>query len=136
MIVVREYIDADGRNEYRAWFDGIDVQLAVRVTTIVERIAAGHKSSLEPVGEGVTEYKNDTGAGLRIYFGKDGDQLVILLGGGTKRTQAKDIEAAKALWREYKARKKKAALEAAARAAAKTKKPRTARIRKKRSRRY
>jgi len=106
LILVQEYVDAADRNEYRDWFNRIDVHLAVRVTTIVERIAAGHKAALAPVGEGVSEYKNDTGPGLRIYFGKDGDQLVILLGGGTKRTQSKDIEAAKLLWREYKARKK------------------------------
>jgi putative addiction module killer protein len=108
LIVVQEYVDAAGRNEYRDWFNRIDVQLAVRVTTIVERIAAGHKAALAPVGEGVSEYKNDIGPGLRIYFGKDGDQLVILLGGGTKRTQGNDIEAAKVLWREYKSRKKQA----------------------------
>jgi putative addiction module killer protein len=108
LIVVQEYVDSAGRNEYRDWFNRIDVQLAVRVTTILERIAAGHKAALAPVGEGVSEYKNDTGPGLRIYFGKDGDQLVILLGGGTKRTQQKDIEAAKVLWREYKTRKRAA----------------------------
>jgi putative addiction module killer protein len=106
MIVVREYLDADGRNEYRAWFDELDVAAAVKVTVALERIADGHKSSIEPVGEGVSEYKIDWGPGYRIYFGKDGDQLVILLGGGTKKRQTQDIENAKAVWREYKQLKK------------------------------
>lgn len=118
MLKLREYEDLAGKNAYRLWFDSIDVQLAVRVTTILERIAAGHKSSIEPVGEGVSEYKNDIGAGLRIYFGKDGDQLVILLGGGTKKTQSKDIEAAKELWREYKAVKRAEQMKAAQQAKA------------------
>lgn len=106
MIDVREYLDAVGRNQYRAWFDELDGAAAVKVAAVLERIAAGHKSSIEPVGEGVSEYKIDWGPGYRIYFGKDGDQLVILLGGGTKQRQTHDIENAKVLWREYRLRKK------------------------------
>ncbi len=54
-----------------------------KVTVALERIAGGNTSSIKPVGEGVSEYKIDFGPGYRIYFGKDGDRLVILLGGGT-----------------------------------------------------
>jgi putative addiction module killer protein len=54
----------------------------------------------------VLEYRIDSGPGYRIYFGRDGDRLVILVGGGTKRRQDKDIEAAKRQWADYKARKK------------------------------
>ena len=58
-------------------------------------------------GEGVYEYKIDFGPGYRIYFGRDGDRLVILLGGGTKKRQNKDIQDAQACWTDYKQRKKR-----------------------------
>jgi putative addiction module killer protein len=108
MIAVREYVDAADRNAYRKWFDGLDVAAAAKVAVALERIAQGHQSSIEPVGEGVSEYKIDWGPGYRIYFGKDGGQLVILLGGGSKKRQNEDIEEAKAAWREYKRRKSEA----------------------------
>ena len=106
MIVVREYIDEAGRNPFGAWFSGLDTTAAVRVTTALERIAQGHRSSMKVVGEGVLEYRIDAGPGYRIYFGKDGDRLVILVGGGTKRHQDKDIEAAQTAWKDYKRRKR------------------------------
>jgi putative addiction module killer protein len=114
MIRIREYLDSHGRNEYRTWFDGLDVAAATKVTVALERIAAGNTSSIKPVGEGVSEYKIDFGPGYRIYFGKDGDQLVILLGGGTKKRQNQDIEDARAAWREYKQVKKQAEAKTAA----------------------
>lgn len=58
------------------------------------------------MGGGVSEYRIDTGPGYRIYFGRDGDALIILLAGGTKRRQQEDIEAARVRWTDYKARKK------------------------------
>ncbi len=69
------------------------------------RISPGNFSSVESIGSGVFEYKLDFGPGYRIYFGKDGEALVILLGGGTKRRQQRDINAALANWRDYKRRK-------------------------------
>jgi putative addiction module killer protein len=65
----------------------------------------GNFSNVEGVGSGVFEYKLDVGPGYRIYFGKDGKTLVILLGGGTKRRQQSDINAALANWQDYKRRK-------------------------------
>ena len=67
----------------------------------------GNFSNVKPVGLGVREYKLDFGPGYRIYFGKDGDRLVILLGGGTKKRQSRDIDVAQEHWKSYKARKKK-----------------------------
>ena len=122
MIRVLEYQDAHGRNEYKTWFDGLDVAAATRVTVALERIAAGNTSSIKPVGEGVSEYKIDFGPGYRIYFGKDGERLVILLGGGTKKRQNQDIEDAKAAWREYKQLKKNTLKQAGAKAEARRKK--------------
>lgn len=105
LIKVQEYQDLAGKNRYRAWFNDLDVAAAVKVTTAVERIAQGNRSSLKPVGEGVSEYKLDWGPGYRIYLGQDGETLVILLGGGTKQGQNVDIENAQGAWREYKQRK-------------------------------
>jgi putative addiction module killer protein len=108
MIALREYLGAGGENQYRAWFMGLDVAAATKVAVALERMAQGNKSSIKGVGEGVLEYRIDFGPGYRIYLGKDGEQLIILLGGGTKKRQNEDIESAKAAWREYKQRKKAA----------------------------
>ncbi|WP_236735588.1 type II toxin-antitoxin system RelE/ParE family toxin [Agrobacterium tumefaciens] len=62
-------------------------------------------SNVKSVGSGVLEYRIDYGPGYRVYFGRDGDELVILLIGGTKARQQNDIEAAKAFWQDYKSRK-------------------------------
>jgi putative addiction module killer protein len=121
VVRLHEYLDASGRNEYRTWFNGLDVAAATKVTVALERLAGGNTSSIKPVGEGVSEYKIDFGPGYRIYFGKDGDRLVILLSGGTKKRQNQDIENAKAAWREYKQLKKNALMQAEAKAAAKNK---------------
>lgn len=69
------------------------------------RIQQGNFSSAKGVGAGVYEYRIDFGPGYRIYFGKDGDRLVILVGGGTKKRQHDDIAAALARWHDYKQRK-------------------------------
>jgi putative addiction module killer protein len=90
------------------------------ITVALERLAGGNTSSIKLVGEGVSEYKIDFGPGYRIYFGKDGDRLVILLGGGTKKRQKQDIENAKAAWRECKQLKKSALKQAEAKTAEKT----------------
>ena len=105
MLDVREYVDAKGHSPYAAWFENLNAQAAAKITTAVTRISPGNFSSVESVGSGVFEYKLDFGPGYRIYFGKDGEALVILLGGGTKRRQQRDIDAALANWRDYKRRK-------------------------------
>jgi putative addiction module killer protein len=71
----------------------------------VERLADGNTSHIKSIGEGAAEVRVDRGPGYRIYFGWDGRTLVVLLGGGTKRRQQRDIADALALWRAYKARK-------------------------------
>jgi putative addiction module killer protein len=69
-------------------------------------MALGNPGDTKGVGAGVRERRIDAGPGYRIYFGRDGDRLIDLLGGGTKRRQGPDIERAQALWREYKRRKR------------------------------
>lgn len=79
---------------------------ASRVATALARMETGNLSNVKSVGGGVHEYRLQTGPGFRIYFGRDGERLVILLGGGTKTRQQQDIENAKRLWRAYKRRKR------------------------------
>jgi putative addiction module killer protein len=88
MIVLREYLDTKGRSAYAAWFDSLSAEAAAKVTTAVTRISLGNFSNVEGVGSGVFEYKLDLGPGYRIYFGKDGETLVILLGGERKNEKA------------------------------------------------
>ena len=68
---------------------------------------AGNVSNVKSVGKGVSEYKIDFGPGYRIYFGQEGDRLIILLGGGEKKSQDKDIKIARMCWAQYKATKKR-----------------------------
>ncbi|MEY4241362.1 MAG: hypothetical protein RJA14_1058 [Pseudomonadota bacterium] len=105
-VEIEEYVDAGGASAFGDWFDSLAPVAAAKVTVAVTRIARGAVSNVKGVGDGVQEYRIDSGPGYRIYFGRDGDRLVILIGGGTKRRQDKDIEAAKRQWADYKARKK------------------------------
>ncbi|QPJ64011.1 MAG: type II toxin-antitoxin system RelE/ParE family toxin [Candidatus Nitrohelix vancouverensis] len=103
---IREYLLEDGSSPFADWFDGLEAQAALKVNTYITRIGNGNVSAVKSIGAGVHECVIDWGPGYRVYLGKDGDKLIILLGGGTKKRQQKDIERAKLLWREYKKRKK------------------------------
>jgi putative addiction module killer protein len=76
------------------------------VTIALTRMEQGNFSNAKSVGAGVYECRIDFGPGYRVYFGKDGDRLVILIGGGTKKRQQKDIAAAQECWAAYKRRKR------------------------------
>ena len=106
MIEVRQYIDRLGRNPFERWFEGLDDYVQARITVALDRVERGNFSAAKGVGAGVFELRLDFGPGYRVYFGKDGETLVILLGGGTKKRQQADIEEAQALWHEYKKRKR------------------------------
>ncbi len=107
MIEIREYIDREGRSPFAKWFNRLSSPAAARVVTALVRMEQGNLSNTKGVGGGVLECRIDFGPGYRVYFGKDGDVLIILLGGGTKKRQQKDIENARIFWREYKLRKRK-----------------------------
>lgn len=100
-----EYLDPQGRSPYARWFEGLNAPAAAKVAAALYRLAEGNFSNVKGVGAGVFERKIDFGPGCRIYFGKDGDTLVILLGGGTKQRQQEAIEAAKQRWTDYRRRK-------------------------------
>jgi len=106
MYELRDYIDENGNTRFARWFEELDAPAAARVTIALTRMEQGNFSSAKGVGGGVYEYKIDFGPGYRIYFGKDGDRLVILIAGGTKKRQEKDIGAAQQCWSNYKRRKK------------------------------
>ena len=105
MIDVREYNDRDGRSPYAAWFNRLNAQAAAKVSDGVDPSGAGNFSNVKGVGSGVFECRIDFGPGYRVYFGKDGERLVILLGGGTKKRQQHDIQTALDRWQDYKRRK-------------------------------
>lgn len=96
------FFNSDGDAPFEEWFLGLDPIAASKVTTALVRLELGHTSSLKGIGGGVSEYRIDWGPGYRIYFGRDGDELIILLCGGTKRRQSADISRAQVLWAEYK----------------------------------
>ena len=110
MIEVKEYEDATGRSPFSQWFSGLNAPAANKVMTAIERMGAGNFSNVKGVGGGVLEYRIDFGPGYRVYLGRDGDALVILVGGSTKKRQSQAIEAARGHWRDYKQRKRKGEL--------------------------
>ena len=105
MIEIREYIDDRGRSPFGRWFDSLDAGAATRVRTALARMEAGNLSNVRGVGRGVLERRIHVGPGYRVYFGRDGDALIVLLGGGTKDRQQGDVEDAREHWQEYKCRK-------------------------------
>ena len=105
MVELREYLSPNGRSPFRIWFDSLDPIAAAKVTAFLTRLALGNFSNVRGVGSGVSEQRIDFGPGYRVYFGRDGAALVILLGGGTKKRQQNDIEAAIERWIDYKKRK-------------------------------
>ena len=103
---ILEYLDSAGDSPYRNWFESLNAQAATKVTVALTRIGLGNLSNVKGIGAGVQEFRIDFGPGYRIYFGRDGVRLVILLAGGTKNRQQKDIAAAQKRWADYKKRKK------------------------------
>jgi putative addiction module killer protein len=106
MFEVLRYQAEDGRQPFTEWLESIqDKATQARLRVRLRRLEAGLFGDCEPVGDGVLELREHHGAGCRIYFGRHGRTLVILLTGGTKRSQASDIEIAKACWADWKRRK-------------------------------
>src|SRR5260370_2850292 len=105
MVEVRESLDRGGGSPFAAWSDRLNREAAAKVAAALARIQQGNFSNAKSVGAGVYEYRIDFGPGYRIYFGRDGDRLVVLVGGGTKKRQQEDIKTALARWQDYKRRK-------------------------------
>jgi len=106
MVRVVEYLDDGGRSPFADWFNRLDSLAALKVRRAVARMELGNFGDSKSVGRGVVECRIDIGPGYRVYYGRDGEELVILLAGGAKKRQQKDIEAAQRCWAAYKVRKK------------------------------
>lgn len=104
---VQEYLREDGSNPYQKWFDKLDAIAAAKVVVAKSRLESGNTSSVKWF-DGIGEYRIDWGPGYRIYLAQDGNQLIVLFGGGTKKGQQADIEQARELYQEYKRRKQEA----------------------------
>ncbi len=102
---VQEYLTVDGSSPFQTWFNKLDPQSAAKIRVAIARLELGNTSNIKWFS-GIGEYKISWGPGYRIYLIQDGAQLIILLGGGTKKTQQTDINQAKTLAQEYKQRKK------------------------------
>ncbi|MEO7332569.1 MAG: type II toxin-antitoxin system RelE/ParE family toxin [Gemmatimonadales bacterium] len=103
---VEEYLRPDGSSPYGRWFDGLPAPAAAKVVIGVARLAAGNTSNVRWFG-GIGELRFDFGPGYRVYLLADGPGLIVLLGGGTKQRQQRDITRALQWRQEYRSRKRK-----------------------------
>ncbi len=104
-IQLLEYVTEDGKNVFRNWLLKLNDRTArARIRVRLNRIRLGNFGDCKSVGEGVSELRINYGPGYRVYFGKRGLTVVILLAGGTKQTQAQDIRSARKFWADYQRR--------------------------------
>ena len=107
MLHIVRYQQEDGTEPYTEWFRKLrDGVAKISVSMRLRRMEMGNFGDCSPVGEGVSELRIQTGPGYRVYFGRRGEFLVILLTGGSKSSQAVDIAKAKSLWTEWKRRQR------------------------------
>jgi len=99
--VVREYVEDSGRIPFRDWLGGLDITTRARVQARILRFEMGNLGDHKEVGAGVWEARFDFGPGYRLYFGRRGRELVLLLTGGDKKSQSKDIKRAREFWSLY-----------------------------------
>jgi putative addiction module killer protein len=107
MIRIKEYVKLDGNSPFTRWFLDLNAIAAAKITKALYKLEIGNFSTVEGVGNGVYEQKIDFGPGYRIYFGKECNEIIILLCGGSKKRQSNDIAQAKEYWLDYKRRKNK-----------------------------
>ena len=104
---IREYLRPNGRCPFRNWLRSLkDVKARAKISARINRIRLGNFGDCKSVGSGVSEFRIDYGPGYRVYFGRIGEKIVLLLSGGSKKNQEKDIKLSKEYWDDYKKRKK------------------------------
>jgi putative addiction module killer protein len=106
VLEIRYYLASDGRSQFEGWFSSLDATARAKVTVAIARLEQGNLSNVKGVGEGVLEYRINFGPGYPVYFGRGGNELVILLTGGTKKRQQRDIAMAIELWADYRRRRR------------------------------
>ena len=116
-----DYEFKPGKSRFRQWHAKLPGKTAAIIDVAVRKLEFGNFNSAKNIKDGVYECSIDTGPGYRVYFGLEGHELIILLAGGTKRNQQKDIDQAKADWKEYKQRKAAEVKQTAAKATRKNK---------------
>lgn len=105
-IELREYLTPKGHSPFAAWLGSLtDLRARAKIRVRLDRLHLGNRGDAKAVGAGVHELRIDYGPGYRVYFGQDGPTLIILLGGGTKKTQPQDIRRAQRYWHDYQRRK-------------------------------
>lgn len=107
MVKVVHYVAEGGTDYFGEWLQRQSSETRARIQTRIDRVELGNFGDHKRVGKGVSELRIDFGPGYRVYYGADGKELVILLAGGTKRRQARDIAVAQACWRAYQQEKRK-----------------------------
>ncbi len=98
---VRQYITPDGHRPYGEWLDALPLQAQARIAARVARFEAGNLGDHKEVGGGVWEVRLHFGPGYRLYFGKHQGHILLLLLGGTKTSQSRDIRRAQQYWRDF-----------------------------------
>lgn len=107
MYEILEYVTEDGQIPFREWLDGLkDAQTLARVEVRLNRVRLGNLGDHKSVGQGVSELRIPYGPGYRIYYGRRGSAIVILLHGGEKHSQTRDIALARQYWLDYLRRAK------------------------------
>ena len=104
--LIREYLTSVGKNPFREWINGLDLNIKAKIQARIFRFETGNLGDCKPVGKGVFEARFNFGPGYRLYFGFEGNNIILLLMGGDKRTQKRDITKAHQFWSDYKKEKK------------------------------
>jgi len=99
---IRKYTTGNGITPFENWMEELrDARAKAKIIVRLDRIMLGNFGDHKAIGDGVSELRIDTGKGYRVYYGMDGNTVVLLLCGGNKATQQADIEKAKKFWRDY-----------------------------------
>ena len=102
---INEYTDEQGKSPYAEWLSNLrDARAKAKILMRVDKMELGLFGDVEPIGEGLSELRIHYGPGYRVYYGKEGKQVYLLLCGGDKSSQSKDIKQAKAYWKDHKRR--------------------------------
>jgi putative addiction module killer protein len=102
---IEKYVTTEGICLFDKWFNRLDATLQARIDVRLDRVSLGNFGDRKSLEGGIFELRFTFGAGYRIYFGLEGNQMVILLVGGSKKTQKKDIKTARSLWKAYQQEK-------------------------------
>ena len=102
---IREYLTENGMSPFAEWLHNLkDRQARAKIRVRLDRLALGNPGDIKSLGSSLAELRIDYGPGYRVYFGQEGESIVLLLCGGAKKTQHKDILLAHTYWQDYKRR--------------------------------